>query len=237
MVDELIRYYKDRVLLGVYRPTPTITTNTPEESALLSDFAPLVSAEDKETTIVPEIQRVKYAKNVWNAIFGIIAAITRFPTDAIFCPPECRSDTEAIGSITPQDQTIASALAELHSASPAIAAYTIPVLHDAMSEIRALGEVLFPPSEAGPGLDPNIAMGVLKFTSDTFSQPGFRHKASTLVDVENGRPTELEVILGELVRMGRQRGVPMPRMETMYALMLIIQEQLIRQSREQRAAS
>ncbi|KAM7223928.1 putative 2-dehydropantoate 2-reductase [Rhypophila decipiens] len=44
-------------------------------------------------------------------------------------------------------------------------------------------------------------------------------KPSMLLDWEGGRPMELEVILGNPVRIARQRGVELPRIQTMYALL------------------
>lgn len=42
---------------------------------------------------------------------------------------------------------------------------------------------------------------------------------SMLVDVLNGRRMEVEVILGEPVRIAGELGVEVPRMETLYALL------------------
>jgi 2-dehydropantoate 2-reductase len=44
-------------------------------------------------------------------------------------------------------------------------------------------------------------------------------KPSMLLDWEAGRPLELEVILGNPVRIARARGVELPRMQTLYALL------------------
>ncbi|PCH37514.1 hypothetical protein WOLCODRAFT_140904 [Wolfiporia cocos MD-104 SS10] len=233
----------DRVSLGVYRPTPTVTSNTPEEDALLREFADILAAGGSETTIVPEIQRVKFAKNIWNACLGITAALARFPLTAIFRPPQ--NEPGASANVTPltapasakivpvEERTPSqAATAALPAASPEISAYTIPVIYDAMQEINALGTALF-----GEGaLAPDVAEKTITNTSRIHERPEAKHRASTLVDVENGRPTEVEVILGELVRMGRKHGVPMPRIETFYALLLIIQNQLLRQYREKKPA-
>ena len=79
-----------------------------------------------------------------------------------------------------------------------------------MQEIYELGSVLFPASDDGPGLDPQVVENTLRNTARLHANPNATHRASTLVDVENGRPTEVEVIIGELVRMGRANGVAMP---------------------------
>ncbi|KAH6617816.1 ketopantoate reductase PanE/ApbA-domain-containing protein [Chaetomium sp. MPI-SDFR-AT-0129] len=49
-------------------------------------------------------------------------------------------------------------------------------------------------------------------------------KPSMLLDWEGGRPMEVEVILGNPVRIARARGVEMPRLQTVYALVRSLQE-------------
>jgi len=49
-------------------------------------------------------------------------------------------------------------------------------------------------------------------------------KPSMLLDWEAGRPMEVEVILGNPVRIARARGVEMPRLQTVYALVRSMQE-------------
>jgi ketopantoate reductase len=44
-------------------------------------------------------------------------------------------------------------------------------------------------------------------------------KPSMLIDWEAGRPMELEVILGNPIRIARAHGVEMPRLQTLYALL------------------
>ena len=44
-------------------------------------------------------------------------------------------------------------------------------------------------------------------------------KPSMLLDWEAGRPLELEVILGNPIRIARRKGVEMPRLQSLYALL------------------
>jgi len=53
------------------------------------------------------------------------------------------------------------------------------------------------------------------------------HTPSMLLDARRGRPFEVEVILGEVVRMARSVGVDIPRVETLYALLLVAQNQIL----------
>lgn len=43
---------------------------------------------------------------------------------------------------------------------------------------------------------------------------------------------EIEVIWGSVVRLGRKYGVAMPRVDMAYALLLVVQNQILRQKEE-----
>jgi 2-dehydropantoate 2-reductase len=49
-------------------------------------------------------------------------------------------------------------------------------------------------------------------------------KPSMLLDWENGKQMELEVILGNPIRIAREKGLEMPRLQTLYALLRKAQE-------------
>ncbi|PFH33523.1 3-methyl-2-oxobutanoate hydroxymethyltransferase [Besnoitia besnoiti] len=57
-----------------------------------------------------------------------------------------------------------------------------------------------------------------------------RNLSSMLVDVEKGRPTEIDAINGEVVNQGRKAGVPTPVTETLMTLVQCITEQQCRDS-------
>ncbi|KAK1774598.1 ketopantoate reductase PanE/ApbA-domain-containing protein [Copromyces sp. CBS 386.78] len=57
-------------------------------------------------------------------------------------------------------------------------------------------------------------------------------KPSMLLDWEQGRPMELEVIVGNPVRIARGRGVEMPRLQGVYALLRSMQDVRERRKRE-----
>lgn len=63
-------------------------------------------------------------------------------------------------------------------------------------------------------------------TSDAILRSSERNtsgKPSMLLDWEAGRPMELEVILGNPVRIARRNGVEMPRLQSLYALLKMAQ--------------
>jgi 2-dehydropantoate 2-reductase len=45
-----------------------------------------------------------------------------------------------------------------------------------------------------------------------------------LLDWEQGKKMELEVILGNPIRIAREKGLEMPRMQSLYALLRMAQE-------------
>lgn len=55
----------------------TTEENTPEESGLLRGFGIMLEAGGTTLTIVPEIQRMKFAKNFWNVAFASYSTLTR----------------------------------------------------------------------------------------------------------------------------------------------------------------
>ena len=75
------------------------------------------------------------------------------------------------------------------AASQAIAETTIPFIYDIILEVCAVGNALYPSNEDGD--------------ETLFAR-------EILVDVESGRPTEVEVLVGEVVRMGRKLAIPIP---------------------------
>ncbi|KAJ3482420.1 hypothetical protein NLI96_g6991 [Meripilus lineatus] len=227
----------DRVSLGIYRSTPNVLANTPSEEATISEFAEMLRLGGTDVTIVPEIQRVKFLKNIWNSVIGPVAVLSRDTPSAIFRPQTSVSQADGTihwmtdsatppsGPSQPQPKDVTADMPYSH---PAIRENTIPFLRDAFTEVVNLGNTVFPPTPDGPALNPELAFNILKNTSIIFSKPTSTERPSMLVDVELGRPMELEVVVGEVVRLGRKFGVDMPRLETFYALLLVIQRQFLR---------
>lgn len=59
-------------------------------------------------------------------------------------------------------------------------------------------------------LPSSIVETCIKGTADIHVRPDSKHKASMLLDLELGRPLEIEVILGEVVRKAHKLGVDIP---------------------------
>ncbi|KZS96712.1 6-phosphogluconate dehydrogenase C-terminal domain-like protein [Sistotremastrum niveocremeum HHB9708] len=80
---------------------------------------------------------------------------------------------------------------------------------------------LFPPENMVKLLDTIVA---LYKSSET------QHFPSIMLDRELGKPMEVEVILGECVRLARRKNVSCPRLETTYAILSVIQYRAISKS-------
>jgi 2-dehydropantoate 2-reductase len=57
--------------------------------------------------------------------------------------------------------------------------------------------------------------------ADTRALPGY--KTSMALDYENGRPMEIEAILGNAVRAGQKLNVPIPALESVYAVAKMVE--------------
>ncbi|KAG8948120.1 hypothetical protein FRC04_010032 [Tulasnella sp. 424] len=94
-------------------------------------------------------------------------------------------------------------------------------LHTITTELLAIGKASGHPSEYIS--DPTqLLESYRKYHLNTAG-----YKPSTLLDVEAGRPFELEAILGEVVRQGKRFNVPIPTLEMMYNTLNIVQRQLV----------
>lgn len=90
-----------------------------------------------------------------------------------------------------------------------------PLVRAIMQEIRAIAEACGHPL-------PNDA--IASNIANTATMPPY--KTSMLIDYEQDRPMETEVILGNAVRAARREGVACPHLETIYALMQLRELQI-----------
>jgi 2-dehydropantoate 2-reductase len=58
--------------------------------------------------------------------------------------------------------------------------------------------------------------------------PASKFAPSMLVDLEEGRPIEVETIIGSIVRRAKERGVSTPQLTLIHANLKVIQARLIK---------
>jgi 2-dehydropantoate 2-reductase len=98
---------------------------------------------------------------------------------------------------------------------------TARLLHDSAGEqlVRELmQEILNVARAARHELDPNL---IDQLIATTRAMPAY--KTSMALDLEEGRPTEIEAILGNVVRTARKFSVIVPRLEMLYALARLVE--------------
>jgi 2-dehydropantoate 2-reductase len=83
---------------------------------------------------------------------------------------------------------------------------------------RAMQEVCDAAAANGHPLPPKLIDNMI---AGTRAMPAY--KTSMALDYENGRPMEIESILGAVVRAGRRAGVAMPALESVYAIAKMIE--------------
>ncbi|KEP48913.1 ketopantoate reductase PanE/ApbA carboxy-terminal protein [Rhizoctonia solani 123E] len=187
----------DKLVCGVYRPGLLVDDdpkNTPDEVERLETFARLIRTGNGDIEIVPDIQRKKFAKNLWNLSFAAFATLMRQPCTAFFW-----EETE---------EKIRPTLKK--------------VLKEAVSVARALGYS----EHAVPS---SLVESTIEDTGG-LHRPGkpSTHKPSMLVDMETRRPLEIEAIVGEVVRIGKEHEVDVPILEAVYTLLQVVQAGLIK---------
>lgn len=76
-----------------------------------------------------------------------------------------------------------------------------------MRPARALG---FPDSTGNDGIPADLGTRILEGTRGLHVKPDSTHVPSMLLDLQKGLPIEVEVIVGEVVRMAKEVNVEVP---------------------------
>ncbi|KAL0067443.1 hypothetical protein AAF712_005430 [Marasmius tenuissimus] len=209
-----------RLTIGVFRPGVfNITHDSEEEANVLNDLEVILEAGGTSITVVPEIQRRKLEKNMLNLAFATFATLSNHPIHTLFRPPPDPNSSEKY------DVYVHPATASL------IEEYTIPNIKAVFMEVIAIGRALgFPDSE--DGIPSSVATKFLELTRTNHLNPKNNHVPSMLLDMRNGKPMEIEVILGEVVRLAQRVGVDIPRIQMLYSILLVVQNQILKKVME-----
>ncbi|KAF9467173.1 6-phosphogluconate dehydrogenase [Collybia nuda] len=209
----------DRVTLGMYRYNDfTTKVNTPDEAAIAEDVGGILRAGGSTITIVPDIHRMKYTKNFWNVAFSTYTTLSGYTVPAFFRQP-------------PSDPSVSYSPYVAPITANLISEYTLPAIRSTLRELVLLARSIGY-TDTEDGVPSSIVDRLIADVRELHITPESSHKPSMLLDVEKGQPIEVEVILGEVVRMARERGIEVPRIETLYALLLVVQNQILRKISE-----
>ncbi|KAL2811536.1 ketopantoate reductase PanE/ApbA C terminal-domain-containing protein [Aspergillus granulosus] len=161
-------------------------------SSAVTTLAGLLRAGGATAEIHADIQIARWRKLIGNASWNPICALSRC-RDLEFLSQTPSSTREAAGRVT----------------TPLAREVVQRVMEEVVSVARAAGY-------AGDiGVD-DVSMQLAR--SDSRSWPGV--EPSMLADVRAGRAMEVEAVLGEVVRVAREVGVEVPRLECLYTLLL-----------------
>ncbi|KAJ3746527.1 hypothetical protein DFH05DRAFT_1458789 [Lentinula detonsa] len=192
----------------------TTCVNSSSETKILEGLAVPLKGGGLRVQIVAEIQRKKLAKNLINVVFASTATLTNYTVPALFRPAPEKSSASYVPYLEPQTASL-------------INDYTIPVLRAMLLEVEALARALgFLDTE--DGFPASLVDETIASQRRMHEDPQNTHVPSMLLDARKGQPLEVEVIVGSIVRMANERAVPVPRIETLYALLLVIQNQTLR---------
>ena len=208
--------------LGVYRYDDyTTATNSPQESSILEPFASLIISGGSSATVVPDIQRVKFNKNFWNIAFSSTVALTRHPLTALFCPP-----------VPPSSGNVPASAAQ----GLKLEEYAVPALKGALHELVAIARAVGWSDAEDTGVPVSHVNNTFENTAKLHRVPDNGLMPSMLVDTLAGRPIEVEVIFGNIVRLARRYGVETPRIDVLYGLLLVLQNQMLQKYEAERRA-
>ncbi|KAL7422137.1 hypothetical protein Q5752_002780 [Cryptotrichosporon argae] len=188
------------LVAGVYPPAAGRAVSADEEGAL-EMWAEIVRAGEARVEVTDRIDAVRYAKNVWNAVWSSVQGLVRdTPRALVGLPPAAR---EALRAFTREIVRVGFA-----------------------AGLLAPGQTRYP---AGGlvGDEESVVSGCFDYIMSTAGPDS--HRMSLLVDIDNGRPIEVEGILGGVVELARAHAVDTPRLDLVYALLKGVQASLLRE--------
>ncbi|KAI9068717.1 2-dehydropantoate 2-reductase [Trametes sanguinea] len=97
-------------------------------------------------------------------------------------------------------------------------------LRDIMAEVLTVARASLPPSKLGEEV---LADQVIDQIIE-HENPKSVFRPSMLVDLDNGRPMEVEAIVGGVLRRGKANGVATPKLDLVYAALAVMQGKLIK---------
>ena len=97
------------------------------------------------------------------------------------------------------------------------------LLADIMAEVLLVARASLPPSPAVESILSDSVCGAII----EHENPNSIFRPSMLVDLEAGRPMEVEAIVGGILKRAGARGILIPKLEVIYAGLSVIQRELL----------
>lgn len=189
----------ERLEFGSYSPSG----QTEEDKVALDQFAKIYLAGGGGGKAVDDIEAIRWQKILWNASWGGLSTLARQPVAALLTP-----DT-------------------LHYSVGVVRRIMLEILY--VARACGIGEERFPASSVDQAVNITLKTSQIQGVGDGVKGGNLAadFKPSILLDLENGRPMELEPIVGNVVRMARRTGVDTPRLDLILASLKPSQVQAI----------
>lgn len=178
-------------------------------------FAKLLVSGGGTVEVADDIQPRRFQKVYWNSSYGVLCALSRCAVSELVSPALLPFTVPAARRLMLEISYVGRALGYGEDVLPLALIDEVTKMTIANWQIRKDDTGL-----AGPGA------GALEDEeekpADDASRASF--KPSILLDLEAGRPMELEAIVGSLLERARVKGVETPRLDTAYAALKVNQE-------------
>lgn len=190
----------EKLGVGLYPPPSRAQPMCGRSEAALDMWVSLMKSADANVITTDDVVSMRYAKNVWTATQATLQGLTRTPQPCFALVDESSQQ----------------------------------LIKDFMTEVVALGYatgllwegMTVQPAGTTAGGPESIVQGMWeKFVSKP--NPAKTHKWSMLVDIEQGRPFEVEVVLGAVVKLAQEKNFPVPNTRFAYALMKGMQQGIL----------
>ncbi|KAL1407825.1 hypothetical protein Q8F55_007260 [Vanrija albida] len=198
---------KDTLVAGVYPPTASPSA---AEAAALELWTGLLKDGGSNASATDNIDAVRFGKNVWNAVWSSFQGLVGTPTPGL-------------SQFSPED------LAPLR----AFAREVIAVGYG--SGLLVPGAPAYPFGGVIGSVDETLAT-VFDGVINRPVGPRGGYKMSLLVDVENRRPIEVEVITGAVLRLAREHGIDTPLLAYTYSLLRGVQNGILAERKQREEA-
>lgn len=187
--------------MGIYPPSESPSAS--ETKALQALYGAWQKA-DQRSFAVENISAVRFNKNIWNCVWSSIQGLTR-TTNEVFgaLDPSVQKHFRAFIDEVVQVGFKSGLLKEGSISYPS---------GEKMGDAKSVAEHAWTPvdlalSQISKGLHP--------------------HKMSLQIDVAMGRPFEVEVITGAVLKLAEEHGIDTPRLAMLYAMLKGLQADLI----------
>ncbi|WFD33712.1 2-dehydropantoate 2-reductase [Malassezia cuniculi] len=199
----------ERFEVGFY-PLPRFVKPDAEAERLLDEFIEIITCGGSTVVKSDDIEALRWSKILWNTSWGGVCLLSRQPVAEILRPEVMPYTCGVARSLMCEVMAVARANGIDESRLP------MSRVDDVYNMTQSQSTALF----VNPA-DPSCASRVpTTLLPDDF-------KPSILVDLERGRPTELEPIFCNIAARARRTGVPTPHLDTIIAAVKPYQAKLI----------